>query len=88
MILINAFNVRTENLNLFENLKQNPGFLRVMLMIFGLQIVFTYIGGTILRTTPLTLQEWMYVLGFALLIIPVDLVRKTVLFRHGKLKTA
>tara|TARA_Y100001980_G_C14556882_1_gene352286 strand:- start:80723 stop:83413 length:2691 start_codon:yes stop_codon:yes gene_type:complete len=88
MILINAFNVRTENLNLFENLRQNPGFLRVMLMIFGLQIVFTYIGGTILRTTPLTLQEWMYVLGFALLIIPVDLVRKTVFFRNGKLKTA
>ncbi|MEQ8336513.1 MAG: calcium-translocating P-type ATPase, PMCA-type [Cyclobacteriaceae bacterium] len=88
MILINAFNVRTENINLFENLKQNPGFLRVMLMIFGLQIVFTYIGGTILRTTPLTLQEWMYVLGFALLIIPVDLIRKTVFFRHGKLKTA
>ena len=78
MILINAFNVRTENLNLFENLKQNPGFLRVMLMIFGLQVVFTYIGGTILRTTPLKPQEWMYVLGFALLIIPVDLVRKTV----------
>ena len=78
MILINAFNVRTENLNLFENLRQNPGFLRVMLMIFGLQVVFTYIGGTILRTAPLTPQEWMYVLGFALLIIPVDLIRKTI----------
>ncbi|HIL88826.1 MAG TPA: hypothetical protein EYM25_08995, partial [Deltaproteobacteria bacterium] len=37
---------------------------------------FTYFGGEILRTVGLTLQEWLYVLGFAFIIVPVDLARK------------
>lgn len=78
MILFNSFNVRTESLNLFESLGKNPGFLRVMASIFGLQVLFTYIGGQILRTTGLQLQEWAIVLGLSLLIIPVDMVRKLI----------
>tara|TARA_Y100001972_G_C7658045_1_gene331552 strand:+ start:151 stop:2829 length:2679 start_codon:yes stop_codon:yes gene_type:complete len=78
LILFNAFNVRTENINLFENLGKNPGFLRVMALIFGLQILFTYIGGNILRTTYLQPIEWLYIIGFSFVIIPVDLIRKWV----------
>ena len=47
-----------------------------MVLIFALQVIFTYIGGTILRTTALTLTEWAIVYSMALLIIPVDLFRK------------
>lgn len=82
MILFNGFNVRSEGLNIFEHLSQNKRFLQIMLLVFTLQIVFTYIGGNILRTTPLTFNEWLLVFGFSLLIIPVDFLRK--IFINGK----
>ncbi len=78
MIVFNGFNVRTESINIFDNLGQNPGFLRVMGLIFTLQIVFTYIGGTILRTVGLSPREWLMIIGMSLIIIPVDMIRKAV----------
>lgn len=79
MILFNSFNVRTEGLNLFDNIRKNPGFIRVMGMIFGLQVIFTYIGGEILRTSDLLLNEWLIIVAFGLIIIPVDMLRKLVM---------
>ena len=38
----------------------------------------TYVGGRILRTTPLNLHEWSVVVLFGLSIIVVDLLRKSV----------
>ncbi|MGF1637933.1 MAG: calcium-translocating P-type ATPase, PMCA-type [Cyclobacteriaceae bacterium] len=76
LITINSFNARTDKLNLLENITMNKGFLRVILLILSLQILFTYIGGSILRVTPLQPKEWLVVVLLSLLIIPVDLVRK------------
>jgi Ca2+-transporting ATPase len=78
LIVFNGFNVRTESVNIFESIGQNIGFLRVMALIFTLQIVFTYIGGTILRTVGLNLNEWLLIIGMSLIIIPVDMIRKLV----------
>jgi len=78
MIIFNGFNVRTEKLNLLDHIHENISFIAIMAMIFVLQIFFTIIGGEVLRTTPLTLGEWAIVFGLALLIIPVDLIRKLI----------
>lgn len=78
LIMFNAFNARTDKLNLFEHLSENKGFLQIIGGIFVMQIVFTYIGGTILRTYPLTIQEMGIVILLGLLIIPVDLMRKAI----------
>ena len=72
----NKFNARTEGLNLFEHITENRNFLVVVILIFFLQTSFTYFGGEILRTVGLTLEEWFYVLAFAITIIPLDLTRK------------
>jgi magnesium-transporting ATPase (P-type) len=74
----NTFNARTESLNLFDNISGNKNFIYVLAFIFAMQILFTYIGGQILRTVPLRLEEWVYPFGLALLIIPVDLMRKLI----------
>ena len=74
----NLFNARTTTLNLLENVKENQGFMRVVTLIFGVQVLMTYIGGEILRTAGLTLNEWVYVIGFSFLIIPLDLLRKII----------
>jgi len=78
-ILFNAFNVRAHGLNVFDNLLENPRFIQIMGMIFGLQIIFTYIGGSVLRMTPLNLKEWGIVLLCSLIIIPADMIRKALL---------
>jgi len=72
----NSFNVRTKELNIFDNITENKNFMIVVSFIFIVQITFTYIGGNLLRTVGLTITEWIYVIGFAALIIPFDMIRK------------
>lgn len=74
--VFNMFNARTEKANIFDNIGKNPGFLRVALLIAVVQILLTFIGGKILRTTPLTINEWGIILGLAICIIPLNMLRK------------
>ena len=76
LIMFNSFNARTEKLNLFEKIGKNKGFLQIITLIFILQILFTYIGGDVLRTIALTPKEWLIILLLSVSIIPVDLFRK------------
>jgi len=76
--VFNMFNARTDKANIFDNIKQNPGFLQVALLIAVVQIILTIVGGKILRTTGLALNEWAVILGMTLLIIPLNMLRKTV----------
>lgn len=76
--VINAFNVRTKRVNIFESITQNRGFLLVLVLIFIVQIVFTYLGGKVLRTVPLRPEEWLWIAASALIILPFDALRKLV----------
>ncbi len=78
MAVFNAFNARTDRMNLFDNIGGNTGFLQVMGLIVVVQVIMTYFGGVILRCFGLTLTEWAFVIGMAFTIIPVDLIRKAV----------
>jgi len=42
-------------------------------------MVFTYIGGKVLRTIPLTTTEWVLVVGACFIIIPWDTIRKVLI---------
>jgi Ca2+-transporting ATPase len=74
--IFNTFNARTQGLNLFEHLLDNRLFSIIIPSIMVIQIFFITYGGEILRTVGLSMQEWVYVLLLAVVIIPVDLVRK------------
>jgi Ca2+-transporting ATPase len=50
----------------------------VMFLIVVIQVIMTYIGGRVLRTAPLTSQEWLVVVVISLTMIVVDLLRKIV----------
>jgi len=76
----NKFNVRVEAFNLFGHILENRGFLRIVGIIFLIQVIVTYFGGEIFRTVPLLPVEWLYVVAFSIVIIPLDLVRKYVLW--------
>jgi calcium-translocating P-type ATPase len=75
---INAFNVRTKKFNLSDNITGNRGFFGVITVIFVVQMIFTYLGGNVLRTVPLTLEEWGYIFKGCFIIIPLDLIRKAI----------
>jgi hypothetical protein len=76
LAVANGFNVRVCELNIFKNLTLNKGFLEIMSLIILNQIVLTYVGGRILRTAPLNLEEWTVVIILSSSIIFVDLLRK------------
>ncbi|RKZ54142.1 MAG: calcium-translocating P-type ATPase, PMCA-type [Candidatus Parabeggiatoa sp. nov. 3] len=78
MHAFNTFNARTQSLNLFEHLFENRLFLGVIATIFIVQTTFIYIGGEILRTVPLQPIEWLYMVILAIVLIPVDLIRKMI----------
>lgn len=82
--LLNGFNVRSEKLDIFKNLKLNPNFLKVFFLIFVIQVILVHIGGEIFRTTPLSVSEWIVILGLSALIIPVDMIRKIILLNITK----
>lgn len=76
--VFNTFNARTQGLNLFEHLLDNRLFSIIIPAIMAIQVVFITYGGEILRTVGLSLNEWGIVLALAVLIIPIDLLRKVV----------
>jgi Ca2+-transporting ATPase len=82
----NSFNVRTSRLNLITNVLQNPGFLGIQALIFVVQILFTMIGGKILRTVALTPSEWATTIGLSSTVIAFDLLRKVVFLPFTKSK--
>ncbi len=76
--IFNAFNSRADGIDLLENLSANKQFIGVMGAVALIQVLMTYFGGGFLRTVPLNLKEWLIVTGLAILIIPVDLIRKII----------
>jgi len=53
----------------------------VIMLIFVVQVVFTYVGGSLLRTVGLSLHEWFLVLSASSIIVPFDMVRKFVMYQ-------
>jgi calcium-translocating P-type ATPase len=82
--VFNGFNARTEKLDLFDNLRGNRGFLKVMGLVAVIQILLVHVGGEVFQCHGLTVGEWAVVLLLAITVIPVDFVRKT-LMAHGGL---
>ena len=76
--VFNAFNARTEKMNLMDNIGKNKGFLKILGIITVVQVLMTYLGGAVLDCYGLNLTEWIVVLVMAVSIIPVDLIRKAI----------
>lgn len=76
--VFNAFNARTDKVNLFENITGNKGFLKIIGLIAVVQIIMTYLGGHVLRCHGLDFVEWLVILVMSISIIPIDLIRKAI----------
>ncbi len=74
--VFNCFNSRTDRLKLFSGITKNCTFILIMAAVLAVQIAFIYLGGAVLRTAPLTLKELLVTAAMALLVFPLEFIRK------------
>lgn len=76
--VFNGFNVRSNTINIFEHIKENMSFLKVMGVIVIVQAALTLFGGELFSCTPITVKNWLVIIAMAFTIIPVDMIRKVI----------
>jgi magnesium-transporting ATPase (P-type) len=77
--VFNAFNARTEEINLLDNITRNKNFLKIMGLVAVIQVLLTYLGGNIFQCYGLNIEHWLLILILAFAVIPVDILRKSVI---------
>lgn len=81
--IFNAFNARTERLNILSNILKNKVFLLVFSFIVVAQIFLIYNGHELFRTYGMTIFELVFVIILAFTVIPVEFTRKLILKKKG-----
>jgi len=76
--IFNAFNARTQRLNLLANITKNKVFLVTFILIILIQIYLIYFGGDIFRTYGLNAVEFIIVILISFSVIPIDFIRKLI----------
>lgn len=82
--IFNCFNARTNRINILSNLIKNYMFISIILLITIVQILMIYYGGTMFRTVPLSISEFMFMLVLSFSVVPVDMVRKRICKKYHK----
>lgn len=76
--VMQCINSRTDRLNIFNGITQNPAFVTIMALILVIQISFIYFGGALLRTVPLLPGELLFAFLLAFSAVPFELIRKII----------
>lgn len=82
-ITFNGFNARTSHINPLNGLDKNKNFLIVMFSILALQFIFVTFGGEVLSVEALSPSAWLICIAMALLIIPIDMIRKLIMQKQS-----
>lgn len=82
--VVNAFNARTERLNILADIGKNKIFIFIISFIVIVQIYLIYNGGDLFRAYGLTLKELLIVIMLSLSVLVFDLIRKFILKKKGK----
>ncbi len=82
--VFNCFNSRTDRLRLLAGIAKNKAFCLIMSAVCIIQIVFVYLGGSVLRTAPLTPSELIFTMLISLCVFPAELLRKLIWRLRGK----
>ena len=71
-------------MNMLSGISGNHGFTFIMLLVLAVQIVFVYLGGSVLRTIPLAVSELGYTLMLSLSVVPFEFLRRAIWRLRGK----
>lgn len=78
MAVFNGFNIRTEHMNLFTGLSKNKMFVYIALGIFAGTILLCNFAENLVKVTALDFNHWIAIITLAIMVIPVDLIRKAI----------
>ena len=76
-VIFNSLNTRSNGFNVFEHIGENKKFSIVMISIAVVQTLIIQFGGKVFSTVPMDVQHYIVALLIAVLIIPADLIRKS-----------
>ncbi len=82
--VFNCFGARTDRLKGWAGLRKNPIFLLIMVAILVIQVLFIYLGGSVLRTSPLLPRELVLTMLFSLSVFPAEVIRKALWRLRGR----
>lgn len=82
--IFNCFNAHTSRMNILAHLLKNKMFIIVISFISVVQIIMIYYGGSIFRTVPLSVKEFIIMLLLSFTVVPVDVLRKKICKNYGK----
>ena len=74
--IFNSFNARTHRINVLANILKNRVFIVIMSLIFIIQMLIIYKGGSLFRTYGLNLAELELMILLASTVVPFDWLRK------------
>lgn len=81
--VFNSFNARTPRLNLLAHIRENKGFITIMIFVTIVQLLIIYFGGSVFRTSGLSFFELQFIMMLSFTVIPADLIRK-IIIRSGR----
>ena len=81
--IFNSFNARTSRVNIFSNILKNKVFIFIMIFITLIQFILIYYGGSLFRTSFLTIQELFIMIIVASLVIPASIIFKMYLKKNN-----
>lgn len=82
--IFNCFNAHTSRMNILAHLLKNHMFIVVICFISVVQILMIYFGGSMFRTVPLSIREFIIMSLLAFTVVPVDVIRKRICKRFNK----
>ena len=74
--IVNSFTARSDRAFIFFGIRKNRVFLLIMGFITAIQMLIIYRGGSLFRSTPLTLKELACAVSLSLTVLIFDTVRR------------
>ena len=74
--IVNSFTARSDRAFIFFGILKNKIFLLIMCFITAIQMLIIYYGGSLFRSTPLTIKELTCVIMLSLSVLVFDSVRR------------
>eukprot|EP00981_Chlorochromonas_danica_P002747 scaffold537_cov180-Ochromonas_danica.AAC.52 len=71
--VFNEYNARSifDEWNAFKNIQHNPIFIFITLITIGFQIILVNFGGDFLKTTPLSIEQWLITVALGAISLPM-----------------
>jgi magnesium-transporting ATPase (P-type) len=76
--VFNEYNAKSihSDWNIFSDMLTNHIFLGVTVVTIALQIMLVEVGGEFIKTSPLTISQWLITIGLALITFPIGVLMR------------